>query len=283
VRAFLWALIICQVIALTSVVTLPLPPITQEQIAAAERASQEEAAEYTPLRRFWHWTTHDAVAFYTSVLAIFTGVLGISTIGLWSETRRAGERQSADMKTSIEVATRSAEAARLSADASIAAERARIQVIITRDTCDDIFKAAIQYPNSPTMTINRPGMGVIYDVVNLGRTPAIIRSIKHGMASSPVPPDPEYVERPGDEGVVLANDARIKDVLCFGDIKVTTIADALLYLYGERYFWFFVDILYEDIFDIVHHKRMFSRFAFGRGGRAGEWLPVDYKDYNKST
>jgi hypothetical protein len=43
---------------------------------------------FDPLKEFWAWTTHDAVAFYTSVLALFTGVLGVSTVGLWIATNR---------------------------------------------------------------------------------------------------------------------------------------------------------------------------------------------------
>jgi hypothetical protein len=45
---------------------------------------------------FWRWTTHDPVAFYTSVLAVFTGVLSISTIGLWIVTARGVRNQTRD-------------------------------------------------------------------------------------------------------------------------------------------------------------------------------------------
>ena len=37
---------------------------------------------------FWEWTTHDSVSFYTFMLALFTGVLSVSTIMLWFATRR---------------------------------------------------------------------------------------------------------------------------------------------------------------------------------------------------
>jgi hypothetical protein len=49
-----------------------------------------------PLISFWQWTTHDPVAFYTSVLALFTGILGLSTIGLWIVTARGVRNQTRD-------------------------------------------------------------------------------------------------------------------------------------------------------------------------------------------
>src|SRR4051812_12484650 len=38
--------------------------------------------------RFWEWTSHDPVAFYTSAVALFTAILALSTIGLWIATNR---------------------------------------------------------------------------------------------------------------------------------------------------------------------------------------------------
>src|SRR5436190_1382017 len=44
-----------------------------------------------PLVVFWHWTVHDPVAFYTSILAV-------STIGLWIITWRGIRSQSIDTR-----------------------------------------------------------------------------------------------------------------------------------------------------------------------------------------
>jgi hypothetical protein len=49
-------------------------------------------------------TTDDRLAQYTLWLAIFTGVLSVSTIGLWFVTWRGGIRQSADMQATIALA-----------------------------------------------------------------------------------------------------------------------------------------------------------------------------------
>jgi len=39
------------------------------------------------------WALHDATTLYNLLVAIFTGVLALSTIGLWTATRRSAERQ----------------------------------------------------------------------------------------------------------------------------------------------------------------------------------------------
>jgi hypothetical protein len=47
--------------------------------------------QLSPLLRFWDWTTHNPVAFYTSVVALFAAVLGVSTILLRRATRHSGK------------------------------------------------------------------------------------------------------------------------------------------------------------------------------------------------
>src|ERR1700680_4781924 len=46
----------------------------------------------------------ERIARYNFWLTIMTGVLAISTLALWIETRLAGRRQSRDMKASIDLA-----------------------------------------------------------------------------------------------------------------------------------------------------------------------------------
>ena len=45
---------------------------------SAQKAQQEQPSE-NPLAAFWEWTTHDAVATYTAILTLFTGVLAYGT------------------------------------------------------------------------------------------------------------------------------------------------------------------------------------------------------------
>jgi hypothetical protein len=48
----------------------------------SKAGAQGEAPYEPPLRAWWKWTTHDPVAFYTSVLSIVTGFLVVITGGL---------------------------------------------------------------------------------------------------------------------------------------------------------------------------------------------------------
>ena len=50
------------------------------------------ASQKPPFGSWWEWTTHDPVAFYTSLLAGFTLLLAVSTVGLWIATWLAARR-----------------------------------------------------------------------------------------------------------------------------------------------------------------------------------------------
>jgi hypothetical protein len=80
-------------------------------------SSQEESHK----NNFWEKAGEDPVAYFTLWLVGFTGVLAVSTIGLWIVTWRASVSQARDMKASIATAERAADIAR---QAMIAGERA---------------------------------------------------------------------------------------------------------------------------------------------------------------
>jgi hypothetical protein len=84
----------------------------------AER--QDEARE-----RAERSASEQSLVNYTAALAIFTAVLAISTVALWWATkglRDFAAQQAADMKSSIAVARQAADAAKMSADAAVAAD-----------------------------------------------------------------------------------------------------------------------------------------------------------------
>jgi hypothetical protein len=88
-------------------------------------ADNNQASDHPPEKvhkgGFWEKTIDDPVAYFTLWLVGFTGVLAVSTIGLWIVTWRASVSQARDMKASIAAAEKSGEIAR---DAMIAGERA---------------------------------------------------------------------------------------------------------------------------------------------------------------
>lgn len=67
------------------------------QQAASEDAAQDR--ENKGGETLWQRTITDPVAFYTFILTLFTGVLGVSTILLWLETRRIGNLAAKDTRT----------------------------------------------------------------------------------------------------------------------------------------------------------------------------------------
>ena len=94
---------------------LSTEPSAQPRYQAHAGSTNQKAAEYYPLNRLsewltqlWDWSTHDAITFYTLVLAIFTGSLAIVAIFQIHYLRRADE-----------TARTSADAARAAADAAV--------------------------------------------------------------------------------------------------------------------------------------------------------------------
>jgi hypothetical protein len=79
------------------------------------------ATEESKSAGFWAKTSCDPTAYFTLWLVAFTGVLAVSTIGLWIVTWRASVSQARDMKASIAASEKSADIAK---EAMIAGERA---------------------------------------------------------------------------------------------------------------------------------------------------------------
>ena len=95
---------------------------------------------------------------YTLALAIFTLFLAISTGALWWVTkglRDFAAQQAADMKSSIEVARQAADAAKMSADAAVAAE---LPIFVVESN----------------ITIRKQGGSYSIPFGNHGRTPAVM-------------------------------------------------------------------------------------------------------------
>jgi hypothetical protein len=98
-NALLLALVIALAVTVVAMAIHLPPPITEEQFAAAQAPAQKHVCQFSPLRCFWNWTTHDPVAFFTFVLAVFTAILSGSTVALWFATRRAAERAEMAVRT----------------------------------------------------------------------------------------------------------------------------------------------------------------------------------------
>jgi hypothetical protein len=88
----------------------------------SDNADAHEGRESKLGKTFWEKTEDDPTAYFTLWLMVFTGVLATSTMGLWAVTWRSSVRQSRDMQSSIDVATKAANASERQANVLIAVE-----------------------------------------------------------------------------------------------------------------------------------------------------------------
>jgi hypothetical protein len=123
------------------------------------------------------WIPTDSVGLYTLVLCVFTGVLALVSIF-----------QGVMLLRSDKTSRIAADAAKLNAQAVIAAEGAYIFVEICRQTVVDIIKYMQDMPSvSP-----RPIL-IQYRFMNHGKTPAVIKEISYGaIVAENLPKQREY-------------------------------------------------------------------------------------------
>jgi hypothetical protein len=110
----------------------------------------------------WQLITDDAVAFVTLCLTAVTGMLAVSTLGLWIVTGRGIVRQSRDMEIQAGL-TR--EAIELSRGQFIATFRPRIRI------------HSVQLERIDNVALNRYFWRVKFDYINIGETAALIATI----------------------------------------------------------------------------------------------------------
>lgn len=188
------------------------------------------------------------IADYTLWLAIGTGILAISTILLWVETRKGGIRQSRDMRKQLIIAKESADTAR-SALLDLESPYIHIEDVrfgtVTRVQMGDSFKSLLEYE---------------FVIKNVGRTPTIVTWIEFELSTQNFG-DPTHIKIPSWSGIVNKR-------MAFGAGETHQVAT-------QRTFWRdfseydsltprrFSDIMtifvvYEDVFGWMH----FSRFKF---------------------
>jgi hypothetical protein len=136
---------------------LYVPP---HHYAEHNKQAEERTAEKDQNHGFWEKTTDDPVAYFTAWLVGFTGVLAISTIGLWIVTWRASTSQARDMQASIAVANRSAN---ISERALTELEAPFLSVKITEDGITRSYGETGHHFHTLRLVI-----------ANFGRTPARI-------------------------------------------------------------------------------------------------------------
>jgi len=90
------ALVVLLVAGLAYVLSSPHPQRAKQQ--QTEQSAKPSGPNTKHGESFWQRATEDPTAFFTLWIAIFTFVLAVSTIGLWTVTWLAGRRQVKDTK-----------------------------------------------------------------------------------------------------------------------------------------------------------------------------------------
>lgn len=224
-----------------------------------------------------------------AVIALFTVILAISTIGLWKATNRlwlAGEKQmeliaansskqSRDMQASIAAQRKAADAAMLSARAYIGIQLPILRVEPGHNGTGAAIVDGVQHEYLYVYTLN---------VRNLGRTEAIPVRLQVGFfVGENLPSEPTYAfndsveidtiikERP-DEGVAF----RISDYT--GDFPIGTLK---LIEAKATTLWFFCNIHYRDFMQEPHEAGFCWRWTVYQG--KGDFRVDDTPAYNQRT
>jgi hypothetical protein len=238
------------------------PHLPTQQQAPAENAPKEPKDKGG--ESIWQRTISDPVALYTGVLTIFTGILGVSTILLWWETRKGGE-----------VSRRLAIAAELSAKAAIGVELPIFTVTVEGFGYGSSLES--DGTSNPWCTNNRLAL------FNLGRTQAFPLELACGWAAGadmPIPPTYEFrkeflpgtiidPER-GGSGQMYINECVFEHPSATREIILA----------GETKLWFYCSLIYLDFMQTRHEARFCWRRDETGGGR---YVPDPTPAYNQKT
>jgi hypothetical protein len=236
--------------------------------------------------------THDK-----GIVAAFTVILAVSTIGLWISTRnlyKAGEVQihtsrkiaaiqAKQTEASIKEAIKAANAAEKSATASVAVERARLYVVVDHNFVKCINAAAtwsgpIEQDERPLAEDAQPMAQIRFK--NYGKTPGIVAEVGTEILYAEQPPDPVW-----DVKVVNANIIGPDDLTEIFPTVITgqmTMAQAKKVRSGEGHIWISGYVNYDDVFGERQVHRFFQRLVC-LGHVRYALQAYDYKHYNKSS
>jgi hypothetical protein len=191
------------------------------------------------------WIPNDSVGLYTLVLSVFTGVLAAVSIF-----------QGIMLLRSDKTARIAADAAKLNAQAVIAAERAYVFVEINLENVADI----INYMHDMPSVAPRPIL-IQYCFTNYGKTPAVIKSIGYGaVVAENLPRQREYSHVLHLPTHLLGAETSTR-MIEYDEFKISAaVASSIRNL--KDTFWFYGEIVYDDTFD---RQKTFD-FVFHVGG-----------------
>jgi hypothetical protein len=265
--------------------------LTEKQKQECYDTAKKGTAKTEECKTFWERTTSDPISLFTFGLFVFTGALVAATYALY----RAGEKQIAlakevsdrqfiETQNQLDIARESNRAAIKSADAAVAAERARFYLVIEHN-----FRACINAAaawDGPWEQEERPLPMDIQPMAkisfkNYGKTPGIVVEVGTGIIFSESVPDPVY-----DVKVVMDNIIGTeRSTEGFGTLITgqMTMAQAKKVRSGEGNVWIFGYVSYDDVFGERQVHRFFQRLVCVIHHARYVLQAYDHRHYNSST
>ena len=216
-----WCALSTSALILLVFLWLTLLPIPQNnnQYESAQKASDNKSADIRP-------SADNQIAAYTFWVMIFTGVLAVSTIGLWRATYNIAKDSANGLRQT---------------------ERAYIKISHTK-------KFTPKDPESVHFS---------FEIKNLGRTPAHVRDVIIEMhtGGEPTSTPPPFSSRPRDKtsSFLVSGDHFVHNVI----YKITP-AEIEAMNQGTLIVWLFGVVNYDDVFGQGHqagYGRIFNKIA----------------------
>ncbi len=228
-------------------------------------------------------------AIATAFIAWFTLSLRQATDRLWTAgekqlglSKEISDRQSVEIQHQIDIAREANRAAQTSADAAVAAERARFFIVIHDFNISDLLYLFAGETDLVLRNVSRSTPPEItYRIRNYGKTPGILSEVSLGMGISPYPVDPVYslILSSFAEHMIGGGDATSTKEFSYDSPLESSQADEI----GRNIsrLWFYGRIDYEDVFGNPQVHRFYFRTVMSE--RRCILQPYDHKHYNQST
>jgi hypothetical protein len=173
-------------------------------------------------------------------------------------------------------------AAKSSADAAVAAQRARFYFVEGDNNFMDFMRFAASW-SGPSELESGAAKGMPsakFSFKNYGNTPAVIQEICYGLTFSPEPFDFVYEPRKIMEHMISAGGST-EVITCVAQ-QPLSIKETKDIRRGSAYLWLYGKIYYRDVFGCAQIHRFLRRFTRLNGRQYG-LRSHDHGDYNKST
>lgn len=241
------------------------PPLATPQTsdypnnAAGEHSAPDKTTEAQQPKSLWQETTADPIALFTFWIAVLTGVLAFSTIGLWVTAIRGGRTQARDVRQSLHLAKRSLRATETAANA--ARKSAEISAA-SRKSSEQQLRAYLSVtPHFQGEEIDKRAPHYAITIKNRGRTPAYqVRGWTDGvLADYPLADSLPSTKKPPGPIRTLSPDAEEQINGFFGN--PLSLQDAHRVMDGSLRYFFWGEVTYVDAFKIPRRVRF--RYMFG--------------------